>query len=130
MNISIPLTALLFGALNLLMLADACGQHVSRFYQDGKVGYKDQEKNILVYPTYDAGSDFSDGMAMVVKNEKRGYINTVGQEVIPLIYDDATLFVNGVACVKYAGRYGYINKEALWVIQPIFENAFAFSVSI
>jgi hypothetical protein len=102
-------------------------QNLNRFYQNYKVGYSNNEGRVVVAPSYEAGSEFVDGIALVVNNGKRGYIDATGKEIIPLIYDDATLFSEeGLACVKFAGKYGYINKEGQWIIQPIFENAFAF----
>lgn len=72
---------------------------------------------------------FSEGMAVVEKNGKYGYVNTKGEEVIPCIYDEADVFAQGVAVVlisydsyyveeyeeqyfeHYRYYYGYIDKN-------------------
>ena len=49
--------------------------------------------------------DFYEGMCWVEVNEKQGYIDATGKEVIPLIYDRVGNFENGKAPVGL-----YVNK--------------------
>lgn len=65
----------------------------------GKYGFADKSGNFVIEPIYKSVSPFSEnGMAVVTNGDyKSGYINSKGEEIIPLIYD-------------YAGRfreYGY-----------------------
>ncbi len=119
---NIILLYLLMCSVSLLQAQD-----LIRFYQKGKVGYKNQKNEIIVNPVYEAGSEFKDGIAIVVADNKRGYINNSGKEFIALQYDDAAMFVNGLACVKFGGKYGYINQKAEWMIQPIYDEAYTFA---
>lgn len=54
-------------------------------------------------------SDKGDLRALVIRNEKIGFVNEHGIEVIPLVYDDATNFYNGHACVRKDRQYYLID---------------------
>jgi hypothetical protein len=55
-------------------------------------------------------SSYNDGFSIVVLGEKYGYINDLGEEIIPLMYDGATLFEGQVAAVKFGEKWGVIDK--------------------
>ena len=76
--------------------------------------------------SYDDFGEFSEDMIPVVKNEKYGYINTDGKEIVPCIYDKACPFKNGLACVAKDNKYGYIDKEGNLIIPLIYDNAHNF----
>lgn len=48
---------------------------------------------------YDEVSNFHEGLSAVCKNNKWGYINSKGDEVIPCKYESACDFSEGLACV-------------------------------
>lgn len=64
---------------------------------------------------YDYVGDFQDGMAIVNKGEKIGFIDKMGNEVIPCIYDfmeDAHCsFREGLAFVRQGDKCFFIDKE-------------------
>ena len=60
---------------------------------------------------YDNAWDYTEGLAAVVLNDKYGYIDMQGNEVIPLQYDYAYYFHNDTARVELNGKSFYINKE-------------------
>ena len=64
--------------------------------------------------TYDEIHEFSEGLASVTKNGKLGYINLVGELVIPIKYDHRLMgtFTDGIACVWPLGEpWSYIDKN-------------------
>lgn len=78
---------------------------------------------------------FSEGLAMVMDYEKGkcGYVNTKGEEVIPLSFESADSFSEGLAAAsvespKQEGEtlWGYIDKTGNWVIKPQYGRAYAF----
>ena len=79
----------------------------------------DREGRILVPPgKYDKISPYSEeGFSLVERNGLFGYIDTVGEEVIPLRYPEARSFSNGYAAVFRADKgWGYIDcsgKESI-----------------
>jgi hypothetical protein len=73
---------------------------------------------------YDYIENFHDGLAMVTKGDKIGFIDKMGNEVIPCVYDplemDVNLnFSNGLALVYKDDKLFYINKKG--------EKAFPFN---
>lgn len=54
---------------------------------------------------------FYDGMAVVKKNGKKGYVNTKGELVIPIEYDRAFGFENGLALVIKDNKVGFLNTS-------------------
>ncbi len=97
---------------------------IHRFYENSKVGYKNASNGEIIAPAiYSAGSEFVDGYAILVQNNKRGFINSKGEIFIPFIYDDASLFCEGLAQVRKGDKHGFINGNGE-VILP-FEFNFA-----
>lgn len=60
---------------------------------------------------YEFVNDFSCGMALVMKNDKYGFIDNSGKEVIKPIYDDAQDFSEDLAWVTKDGDSFYIDKS-------------------
>jgi len=70
------------------------------FEQNGKHGFKNQSGRIVIQPIYDYAGEFSEGLAVVLKNEKCGFIDKTGKEVLPFIYDGGSYFRNdGLAII-------------------------------
>jgi len=84
---------------------------------DGVV-YKFEE---IIQPIYDYAADFSEGLAVVKKDDKYGYIDKQGKQVVPLIYDDAKSYSGGLAIVKKNAKYGYINKSGEEIVPCIYD---------
>lgn len=84
-------------------------------YQNNKVlcGYIDNNGNEVIKPSYDMAYPFSDGLAVVVKNNKYQIINTENEVVYTLpkdyiVYDQ---FVEGYLRVEYQGKYTFLDKN-------------------
>ena len=67
------------------------------------------DKNHIDIKKYDFVGNFSEGVARVRRGTKWGYINELGEEVIPLIYDYAHDFHNGTTSVKFGNENTRIN---------------------
>lgn len=65
---------------------------------------------------------FSDGMAVVMRDEKYGFIDQTGEIAIPLDYDGAENFSEGLARVWRNGKCGMIDMEGNVVIPLEYEN--------
>lgn len=84
---------------------------------DGKKGCFNIHQEIVIPFIYDKLSGFAEnGLAFAAKEQKYGYIDKEGTNVIPFIYDDADWFRKGIASVKYRGKYGCLNAKNDWVI--------------
>lgn len=65
---------------------------------------------------YDELYNFSDGLAIVCKNKKYGFIDKLGHEIIPCKYDYAQDFINGISIVTMDKKQGAINEQGSIVI--------------
>jgi hypothetical protein len=83
--------------------------------RNGKWGYIKRtsvfEQELVIPYQFDHATSFSDGLALVKKDGKFGYINKQGELVIPFLFDYATPFTKGVATVKKDGQLGRIDKS-------------------
>ena len=68
---------------------------------------------------YDWVGDFSEGLATVKLNDKYGYIDKTGKEIIPCKYNDAWNFSEGFAKVALNGKYGYIDDKYMIIIEAM-----------
>ncbi|MCL2082244.1 MAG: WG repeat-containing protein [Oscillospiraceae bacterium] len=86
-------------------------------------GYMDAYGDIVISldeydenPFYGSkGAQFSDGLAVVWKNGKAGYINRAGEAVIPPQFVYAHLFVDGYAYAQTDEKSGIIDKTGAFV---------------
>ena len=65
---------------------------------------------------YDSVGSFSEGLAEVELNDKWGFIDTMGNVVIPLKYDNAGFFSEGLAGVELDGKYGFVDTTGKEVV--------------
>lgn len=80
-----------------------------RFYENAKCGYIAANEKLLLPPVYDAGSDFKNELAIVMKKNKRAFINEQGAFITEFDFDDAGLPNNGLCKVMKNGKYGFID---------------------
>ncbi len=119
--ISAALT-ILIGCANLLT-----AQTIKAFKDaNGLYGFKQYER-VIIEPQFEMARDFSEGLAVVRKGGKYGYIDASGECVINFKYESAYSFSEGLALAKMGGKYGYINKDGKCVIPFRFKAATAFS---
>ena len=71
-------------------------------------------------------SDFSEGLAMVVKDGKWGYINTKYEQIVECKFDNACGFNEGFAMVQKDGKYGYINTKCEQIVECKFDKIWYF----
>ena len=90
-----------------ILLLNACVEYTNA--QDIKPKSKIQMQSWQ--NNFDEVWTFKEGLAVVKKNNKWGYVDKTGTVKIPLIYDKAYGFINGVAWVVQNGKNRYINKN-------------------
>lgn len=77
---------------------------------EGMYGYIDTAGTLIIpFQDWQWADDFSDGMAMIRKNDKYGFIDLTGAEVIPCAWDDAWPFYHGYALVKRSKEWQVID---------------------
>ncbi|TMI65803.1 MAG: hypothetical protein E6H07_07810 [Bacteroidetes bacterium] len=99
-----------------------------------KLGFIDKDRRILIPFIYDVYAyEQGEGLIAIRKGGKYGYINLVGETVIPFQYALATKFQNGFASViidKQNPKYGMINKTGKMIIPAKFDYPILFVQSL
>jgi hypothetical protein len=90
--------------------------------EDGKWGYVDHERRIVIPFQFEHASPFDGGMAMVVLNKKAFFVNKHGSRVTPT-FDGAFGFHEGLAAVVVGDKVGYIRKDGTFAIPPVHHSA-------
>lgn len=92
------------------------------YISNNKVGFADLETREIIIPCrYDFVNAFSDGLAQVIINDKYGFIDKSGREVIPCRYDWANDlipgFKNGLAQLRLNDKQGYVDRfgNEMWL---------------
>lgn len=90
-----------------------------KYIENSKYGLIDINGNIIAAPQYDTPIIFSEGLAMVERNGRVGYLNTEGQEIIKFDFIWGCPFRNGLAAVGVDENYFYfINTKGEMVSGP------------
>ena len=58
---------------------------------------------------------------MVERNNRYGYINQEGKEIVPIIYEHIDDFHEGLAPVKLNDKWGYVDCSGKVVIPPRYD---------
>jgi len=84
----------------------------------GKMGLIDLNGNTIIPFEYDNDlMYFEDGLAVVKKGEKYGYVNLDGEIVIPILYDEAKDCSNGKCEVRKDERWMILDKYGQEIIK-------------
>ncbi|MFN8577595.1 MAG: WG repeat-containing protein [Candidatus Sericytochromatia bacterium] len=108
--------------------------NVTGYYQEvkkdnlilGRYGLSYFSGKRITKPIFDKMFEFSENLALVLKDAEVKYIDKTGKIVIDSKFQDAGSFSEGLALVSEKPKYGYINETGKIVIPPIFDNASAF----
>ncbi|MDR2026400.1 MAG: WG repeat-containing protein, partial [Prevotellaceae bacterium] len=90
-------------------------------------GFIDKTGKEVTPCIYDHTEDFSEGLKIVDRDDKRGFIDKTGKEVIPCIYDDGEDFCEGFAYVRKNDKWGFIDKTGKEVTPFIYVEPNGFS---
>ncbi|OBR65736.1 hypothetical protein A7K91_14335 [Paenibacillus oryzae] len=117
-----------------------------------KYGYANPKGKLVIEPRYDRAAFFSEGLALVQREDRVFYVNAEGKEVIELMdssyyaetgwnwdpyidiepdnwyYNEASemdpfAFQEGLALFVQDGKYGFINTKGKEVVPPQYEQA-------
>ncbi len=59
---------------------------------------------------------FYEGLGIIEKNKKKGFVNELGEIIIAPIFDEVTNFTEGLAGVLKDKKWGFINQEGKLII--------------
>lgn len=85
--------------------------------------------NVQITPyIYDCGyGNFHNGISVIHKNGKYGFINYKGKEVVPCIYDHAGYLSEGLIAMSKNGKSGFIDKNGKTIIPFNYTDTHKFS---
>lgn len=112
------------------LIEDSC-DGMLRFKDGSNYGYFNTKGEVVVEAgKYDNVSNYSCGLGLVEKDDKYGYIDTKGVEIIPCNFDHAFSFSEDVALVRMNDKYGYIDIKGNYIIEPSYDDAEHFSCGV
>lgn len=88
--------------------------------QKGRIGYADENGNLVIPCKYESGQEFNNGIALVSKGKLYGYIDETGKEVLPIKYSEIGAFESGVAKAKSGAVWGLVDEKAQIVLKPTY----------
>ena len=94
---------------------------------NGKVGFIDLVKRVIIPLKYDYAEPFIDGLALVCIEDKYGFIDRTDKVIIPLKYDYAGPFIDGLALVRLGNKYGAIDITGKPIIPIEYDAPIVFS---
>lgn len=81
-----------------------------------KIGFINNNNEIIIFPKYDFTNGFHEGYAMIQKNELWGLIDAQGNEITPQKYEDVSNFKEGLVGVKFKNLWGFIGLNGHQVV--------------
>jgi hypothetical protein len=90
--------------------------------EDGKWGYVDGGRKVVIPFQFEHAHPFEGGMARVVLEKKTFFIDKQGNRVTPS-FDWAYDFHEGLAAVQVGDKVGYIRRDGSYAIPPIHHSA-------
>lgn len=113
------------GIIKLPLDYEEAGPFINGFaiIKKGKYKIIDKKGEVIKKLNYDDIYMFyysENGIYPVNEEKKWGYINSSGEEIVPLKYEYAQSFNNGLAAVKLNGLLGFINETGSLVIDHKF----------
>ena len=85
-------------------------------------GYMDDKGLPVIPPSFDFAGIFSNGLAVVSKDDTYGFIDKNKELVIDYLFDDAADFDQGRAVVEVDGLLGLIDRSGKFIIDPIYDD--------
>ena len=70
----------------------------------------DKSGSIVIKPSFNSASNFSDGLASVSVGGKYGFVDKAGRFVIAPSFTDASSYSEGLARVRIGKKYGFIAR--------------------
>jgi len=101
-----------FSSIFILTASIFYGSDLTRFEENGKVGFKNfSTGKIEINAQFQAADVFCNGIAQAKLNDKWGFINEKGKWIIEPIYQGTNYFSDGTAPVKLNDKWGFIREN-------------------
>lgn len=91
-----------------------------KVYDDNKTYFINKYGKML--NSYDGPVSFENGLFNAHRDDKYGFIDKSGKEVIPLIYEWTGTFSEGLVKVKKNSKYGFVNNFGKEIVPCIYDE--------
>jgi hypothetical protein len=91
------------------------------YQKDDFFGFIDTSAAVIIPALFDAVSAFSEGLAVVNKNDSIYFINKENKDPFDQYFTEAYNFNNGIAAVKHGNQWCFINRQGQ-IISPLYEE--------
>ena len=116
--------------LLLANISASFGQSLIPYYKDGKYGYCNLNKEIVISPQFDGCGFFNEGLAWIKKGSNFGYLNSSGKVVVKPKFSQASNFKYGTAIVNVGDAYYVLNVKGQKVMKQGIAHAFRVADSL
>jgi len=98
--------------------------------QEGQDMYINKDGKIIVRCTNDI--EFHEGLAAICKKKHKlwGFVDILGNEIVPCIYEEVLPFCEGFSGVKYWDNWIFIDKTGQRINSSNYETVYSFSEGI
>lgn len=91
------------------------------YQKEDLFGFIDTSATLIIPALFDAVSVFSEGLAVVNKNDSVYFINKENKDPFDQYFTEAYNFNNGIAAVKHGNQWCFINRQGQ-IISPLYEE--------
>jgi len=91
------------------------------YQKDEFFGFIDTSTTVIISPIFDAVTVFSEGLAVVNKNDSVYFINKENINPFDQFFEDAYNFTNGIAPIKNGNHWCFINRQGQ-IISPLYDE--------
>lgn len=88
---------------------------LKKIIQYNKIGFKDDNGNIVVQPIYDA-VEIIQQIIRVTKNNKVGAIDFEGAVIIPIVFDEISMREDGFFDIRFQDNWGVLDKSGKQIV--------------
>jgi hypothetical protein len=88
---------------------------------NGLSGYVDSSGGFVIAPQFEYAGEFHDGIAAVVKQNRRFFIDRTGKRITPE-FDSVSDFSEDLAAVEVDSKMGYIRRDGSFALPPRFRG--------
>ena len=102
-------------------------------YRNGKYGYMNKMRELVIPYRYQYANDFKDGIAVVSQYDKYGAIDQLGNTIVPLKFDYLSDYSEGLAVYSEKNhwnddsQYGFVDKKGNISIKAKWDSVNIFS---
>ncbi|MDF1548003.1 MAG: WG repeat-containing protein [Bacteroidales bacterium] len=106
----------------------SCGNKIGHGQIEGKLYLLNFENKSKLPTSFSKISYFVEGKSAVLKDQKYGFINEQGREIITPAFQEVWPFNRGLAAAKMNFEWGFIDTSGCFIIEPQYDETQGFDI--